>query len=116
MTQLIHVVGPECTARMWLVHTLVRTLTALDVRGTLVDVLDAEANDNEALRANAQLGRVAIVVAESRSARHCDLQGEDVVLSLAISPYAQQLADEVRRLEERLSAAQCAYVIEQVRR
>lgn len=114
--QLIHVVGATGEARLWLVHTLMNGITGCGVSGTLVDVLDADTHDNEALRGNAHVGSVAIVVSETHSARHCDLAEQDIVLRLEISPYAAQLAAEVQRLAEQVGNAQCAYIIEQARK
>ena len=115
-TQLIHIVGPACQARQWLLHNLINILTASGVTGALVDVLDAAIYDNAALRNSDTLGGIAIVIAETAGARHADLVGQDVVLRLEISPQAAELAAEVLRLEEHLSTAECAYVIEQARR
>lgn len=111
-TPLIHIVGPQCQARLWLVHALMNGLRASGATGALVDVLDAQTHNNAALRDNPHLGRMAIVVADERSARHDDLATQDLVIGLALSAEAQRWAAQVQAMEHELGTAECAYVIE----
>jgi hypothetical protein len=114
-TPLIHIVGPQCQARLWLVHALMNGLRASGTSGALVDVLDAQTHDNAMLRRNPHLGCLAVVVSDARNPRHDDLAEQDLVISLDISPQALQAAQQVQVLEHEYSTAQCAYVIERAR-
>lgn len=82
-TQLIHIVGPECEARHWLVDTIVRGLRGAGHAGALLEVV-AEHKSNDELRNFPILGRVALVIADARRPRHDDLAGTDLVITLDV--------------------------------